>query len=68
MTCLGKDRKPLLALDDVPADHCDPLLTNDPIESVFATVRHRSIRRKGALAQKTAKLMVFELVQAAAKS
>jgi hypothetical protein len=34
---------------------------------VFATVRHRTIRTKGALSQKTAKLMVFTLVRAASK-
>jgi hypothetical protein len=37
------------------------------IESVFATVRHRTVRTKGALSQKTAKLMVFTLIQAASK-
>ena len=39
-----------------------------PIESVFATVRHRTVRTKGALSQKTARLMVFKLVQAAGKT
>ena len=34
----------------------------------LATVRHRTVRTKGALSQKTAKLMVFERVQAAAKT
>lgn len=42
------------------------LRTGNPIESVFATVRHRTVRTKGALSQKTVKLMVFKLVQAAA--
>ncbi|MGY0782671.1 hypothetical protein ACW7BC_32840, partial [Azospirillum argentinense] len=37
----------------------------NPIESVFATVRHRTIRTKGALSQETAKLMVFKLITAA---
>jgi len=35
---------------------------------VFATVRHRTLRTKGALSQKTAKLMVLKLVQDAAKT
>ena len=39
-----------------------------PIESVFATVRHRTVRTKGALSPITAKLMVFKLVMAAAKT
>ncbi|KMK65383.1 hypothetical protein IMCC21224_11214 [Puniceibacterium sp. IMCC21224] len=41
--------------------------TWNPIESVFATVRHRTVRTKGALSHKTAKLMVFTLVRAASK-
>lgn len=44
------------------------LRTSNPIESVFATVRHRTVRTKGALSAKTAKLMVFKLVNAAAKT
>jgi len=35
---------------------------------VFATVRHRTVRTKGTLSAKTAKLMVFKLVDAAAKT
>ena len=46
---------------DVSAEHWDHLRTANPIESVFATVRHRTVRTKGALSQKTAKLMVFTL-------
>ena len=46
----------------------DHLRTANPIESVFATVRHRTVRTKGALSQKTAKLMVFTLIRAASKS
>ena len=60
-------REALLTFYDFPADHWDHLRTSNPIESVFATVRHRTVRTKGALSQKTAKLMVFTLVQAAAK-
>jgi transposase-like protein len=68
VTCLTKDREALLAFYDFPADHWDHLRTGNPIESVFATVRHRTVRTKGALSQKTAKLMVFKLVQAAGKT
>ena len=67
VTCLTKDREALLTFYDFPGDHWDHLRTGNPIESVFATVRHRTVRTKGALSQKTAKLMVFKLVQAAAK-
>ncbi|OYW01047.1 MAG: IS256 family transposase, partial [Acidiphilium sp. 37-64-53] len=51
-----------------PAEHWEHLRTSNPIESVFATVRHRTIRTKGALSQDTARLMVFKLVTAAAKT
>ena len=67
VACLTKDREALLAFYDFPAEHCDHLRTANPIESVFATVRHRTVRTKGALSQKTVKLMVFTLVRAASK-
>ena len=68
VTCLVKDRDALLTFYDFPAEHWDHLRTSNPIESVFATVRHRTVRTKGALSQETAKLMVFKLVMAAAKT
>jgi putative transposase len=68
VTCLTKDRDARLAFYDFPAEHWDHLRTTNPIESVFATVRHRTVRTKGALSQDTARLMVFKLVMAAAKT
>src|SRR5918997_1574788 len=67
-TCLTKDREALLAFYDFPAEHRDHSRTSNPIESVFATVRHRTVRTKGALSQDTARLMVFKPVMAAAKA
>lgn len=67
-TCLTKDREALLAFYDFPAEHWDHLRSSNPIESVFATVRHRTVRTKGALSATTAKLMVFKLVMAASKT
>ena len=66
--CLIKDRTTLLTFFDFPADHWNHLRTSNPIESVFATVRHRTVRMKGALSQDTARLMVFKLVKAASKT
>jgi transposase-like protein len=66
--CLTKDRDQMLTFFDFPADHWDHLRTSNPIESVFATVRHRTVRMKGALSQDTARLMVFKLVMAASKT
>jgi putative transposase len=68
VTCVIKDREALLAFFDFPAEHWDHLRTSNPIESVFATVRHRTMRTKGSLSATTAKLMVFKLVTAAAKT
>jgi len=56
--CLTKDRDAMLAFYDFPAEHWDHLRTTNPIESVFATVRHRTVRTKGSLSSTTAKLMV----------
>ena len=67
VACLTKDKEEMFAFFDFPADHWGHLRTSNPIESVFATVRHRTVRTKGALSQKTAKLMVFTLIQAASK-
>ena len=66
--CLTKDRRQMLAFYDFPAEHWDHLRTSNPIESVFSTVRHRTVRTKGALSTTTARLMVFKLVTAAAKT
>jgi len=66
--CLIKDRSALLAFYDFPAEHWAHLRTTNPIESVFGTVRHRTVRTKGSLSPKTAKLMVFKLVDAASKT
>jgi transposase-like protein len=68
VACLVKDQDALLTFYDFPAEHWDHLRTSNPIESVFATIRHRTVRTKGALSQDTARLMVFKLVMAAAKT
>jgi putative transposase len=68
VACLVKDREALLAFYDFPAEHWQHLRTTNPIESTFATVRHRTIRSKGCLSNKTALAMIFKLAQAAEKS
>jgi transposase-like protein len=66
--CLSKDRGALLAFYDFPAEHWKHLRTTNPIESTFATVRHRTIRSKGCLSNRTALAMVFKLLEGAQKS
>ena len=68
VACLAKDREALLAFYDFPAEHWKHLRTSNPIESTFATVRHRTVRSKGCLSNKTALAMIFKLAQAAEKS
>jgi putative transposase len=56
---------------EIPAGHGSArsiMPVTNAIESVFATVRHRTVRTKGALSQETARLMVFKLVMAAART
>src|SRR5437588_5817616 len=63
--CLTKDRDVLLAFYDFPAEHWKHLRTTNPIESTFATVRHRTTRSKGCLSNKTELAMTFKLAQSA---
>ncbi len=71
-----KDRGALPTFYDFPAEHWDlgrnawraHLRTSNPIGSVFATVRHRTVRTKGAPSQDAARLMAFKRVMAAAKT
>ena len=66
--CLIKDRDALLAFYEFPAEHWKHLRTTNVIESSFATVRHRTVRSKGCLSNKTALAMIFKLAEAAEKS
>jgi transposase-like protein len=66
--CLAKDREALLAFYDFPAEHWKHIRTGNPIESTFATVRHRTTRSKGCLSHDTGMIMVFKLIQAAQSS
>ena len=68
VACLTMDRDALLAFYDFPAEHWKHLRTTNPIESTFATVRHRTVRSKGCLSNRTALAMVFKLAEAAQKS
>ena len=66
--CLIKDRDALLAFYDFPAEHWKHLRTTNVIESSFATIRHRTVRSKGCLSNKTALAMIFKLAEAAERS
>ena len=65
--CLAKDRDSMLAFYDFPADHWQHIRTSNPIESTFATVRHRTRRVKGCFSAQTVINMAFKLCQSAEK-
>ena len=60
--CLNKDRDVLLTFYDFPAAHWMHIRTTNPIESVFATVRHRTDKTKGCLSIHTAEVMAYKLI------
>ncbi|MGD9295396.1 MAG: transposase [Roseobacter sp.] len=64
---LVKDRDALLTFYDYPAEQWKHIRTSNPIESTFATVRHRTKRTKGCLSRKTGLAMVFKLMMSAQK-
>ncbi len=55
VACLTRDKEAMLAFFDFPAEHWGHLRSSNPIESGFATVRHRTVRTKGALSQNGSK-------------
>lgn len=62
---LVKDRAELLTFYDFPAEQWKHIRTSNPIESTFATVRHRTKRTKGCLSRKTGLAMAFKLMMSA---
>jgi len=66
--CLQKDRDALLAFYDFPAEHWVHLRTTNPIESAFATIRHRSDRAKGCVTRATMLAFMFKLALVAEES
>ena len=66
--CLQKDREELLAFFDFPAKHWQSIRTTNPIESTFATIRHRTKRSRGCLTRDGMLHMMFKLGQCAQKN
>lgn len=66
--CLQRDRDALLAFYDFPAEHWVHLRTTNPIESAFATIRHRTDRAKGCVSRATMLAFMFKLALAAEES
>ncbi len=65
--CLEKDRDVLFTFYDFPSEHWMHIRTTNPIESTFATVRHRTRQTKGCGSRKATLMMVFKLAAEAEK-
>lgn len=65
--CLRRDRAVLFNFYDFPAAHWAHLRTTNPIESTFATVRHRTRQTKGCGSREATLSLVFKLASAAEK-
>ena len=60
---LIRNREQLMAFYDFPAKHWQSIRTTNPIESTFATIRHRTRRSKGCLNRSNMLCMMFKLAQ-----
>lgn len=65
--CLKKDKEVLFTFYDFPAVHWQHIRTSNPIESTFATVRHRTRQTKGCGSRLATLTMVFKLATSAQK-
>ena len=62
---ITEDLEQLLAFYDFPAEHWIHLRTTNPIESTFATVRHRTKVTRGPGSRAAGLAMAFKLIEAA---
>ena len=67
VTCLTKDQDVLFTFYSFPAEHWRHLRTTNPIESTFATVRHRTRQTKGCGSRAATMAMVYKLAIEAQK-
>ena len=65
---MQKDWIELMALFDFSAQHWQSIRTSNPMESAFATFRHRTKRSKGCLARDGMLHMKFQLSQCVVKN
>jgi len=65
--CLHKDEDQLFTFYAFPAEHWRHIRTTNPIESTFATVRHRTRKTKGCGTRAATLTMVFKLAREAEK-
>lgn len=65
--CLKKDKEELLNFYNFPAEHWIHLRTTNPIESTFATVKHRTKKSKNCFSRNSLIACIFKLFLEAEK-
>jgi len=65
--CLVKDKDVLFEYYNFPAEHWQHIRSTNPIESTFATVRHRTRRTKGCGTRRATLSMTYKLAMEAEK-
>lgn len=68
VACLQDDEQALFTFYEMPAAHWQHIRSTNVIESVFATVRLRSVKTKGCGTRVATLTMVFKLMQEAQKN
>jgi putative transposase len=66
--CLKKDEQQLFTFYEFPAAHWIHIRTTNPIESTYATVRHRTKRTKGCGSRTATLTMIWKLALEAQKT
>ena len=66
--CLSQGSRCAARLVRLPGRALAASAHDQPIESSFATVRHRTVPSKGCVSNKTTLAMIFKLAEAAEKS
>lgn len=65
--CLEKDKNKLLTFYNYPAQHWQHIRSTNPIESTFATVKHRTRQTRGCCSRSTILAAFFKLIMQAQK-
>lgn len=65
--CLSKDKEKLLEFYNFPAEHWQHIRSTNPIESTFATIKHRTKQARGCYSKETLLAAFFKLAIQAEK-
>ena len=65
--CMAKDKEKLLEFYNLPAEHWQHIRSTNPIESTFATIKHRTRQARGCYSRDTLLAAFFKLAIQAEK-